>query len=159
MTDRVIHRKQGHGYDEKYSDWRRTRYPQLAKSTSHYCADVDWIEWRKGRPVAVLECRRARLGRTLEDAVASVRLLNNGFQLELLATLAKHLGVPGYIVAISDQDAGSETYEGATFRVVQVVLPTPWPTQFGALVPELSRRLRIVGDLDEGGYAEFLAKL
>ena len=160
MNDRVIHRKQGHGYDEKYSDWRRSRYPNIVKATNHYCADVDWVEWRKGKPVAVIECRRALYGKTLDDAVNSVYQLNNGFQIELLATVAKNLNVAGYIVAISDQNPEDrESYSKATFRVMQVVIPNPYPTKFGTLVPELVRNLKKIDDYDEIGFANFLSKL
>ena len=110
------------------------------------------------KPVALLECRRALHGRTLEDAVQSVITLNNGFQLEMIACLAAGLKIKAYLVAIKDDDPENAGYGKATFQVVEVVPPQPWPQNRQA-VAEIRKLLGKPINYSEQEYANFLALL
>ncbi|RMF28225.1 MAG: hypothetical protein D6759_16245 [Chloroflexi bacterium] len=118
--------------------------------------DVDWIEWRRGNPVAVIECRRAMHGDSAEDAIAHFKRLNRGFQFEVLCRLSFELRVPGYIVGIEDPDPDQHTYQGARFVIEEVVPPETWPKGRLDLGSIETRR---IGEFDEQEYAQFLARL
>jgi hypothetical protein len=155
---RKIHSDKGHGHDEKYSKWRREIFPKITGSTSSYCTDIDWIEWRYGKPVAIIECRRA-IGqlKTAEDAIEHFKKLNNGFQYEVLARLAYELGIPAYIVGIQDPAPCAEDYSGARFVVEEVVPPEKWPSSRST--PSEFLTTKKVGEWNEQQYAEFIAGL
>jgi hypothetical protein len=153
---REIHRDRGLDHDDKYSKWRRNVFPKLVGNSSCYCSDLDWVEWRKGNPVALLECRRALGGRTLRDVIDGYYTLNNGFQLEMLAKLSSRLQVPGYLVAIKDENEQSQQFEAATFLVARVIPPNPWPSgrlNIRAIQLDYQR------ELNEKGYADFINSL
>lgn len=158
MSLKNIHAKQGHGYDEKYSDWRRSRFPELTGKRNCYCADIDWVEWRNGKPVALLECRRALHGKSLGDAINTIIQLNNGFQLEMIACLSAGLNIPSYLVAIKDEDPEGADYSKAEFLVVKINPPVPWPTDRSA-VKKIVDSLGRGENLDELGYANFISSL
>ena len=141
-------------HDNKYSDWRRNRYPDLQNKTA-YCSDIDFIEWRKGKPVAVLELKRCSIG----EAITTLLEQRYGFQGEVIATVAHALRVPAYIVAIEDSDRDSKTYERATFTVVRMNLPTPWLTNKTQLVAALLAGLGEPVRMDELEYSRFLHSL
>lgn len=141
-------------HDNKYSDWRRNRYPDLQNTTA-YCSDIDFIEWRRGKPVAVLELKRCSIG----EAVTTLLEQRYGFQGEVIATVAHALKVPAYIVAIEDSERDSKTYERASFTVVKMNLPTPWLTDSGDLVAAIRAGLGKPVQMDELGYSRFIAAL
>ena len=75
-----VHKDQGHGHDLKYSLWRRINFPKLTNLRNCYTTDIDWLEWRNGKPVAVIECRRVIGGLIDCNAVVNhFKHLNNGF--------------------------------------------------------------------------------
>ena len=153
-TGRKIHIDSTATHDNKYSDWRRNRYPDL-EGTTAYCTDIDFIEWRRGKPVAVLELKRCSIG----EAITTLLEQRYGFQGEVIATVANALQVPAYIVAIDDAQRDSETYERATFTIVRMNLPTPWLANSRALVAHLRANLGEPVRMDERSYARFLAAL
>lgn len=141
-------------HDNKYSDWRRNRYPDL-QNKSAYCSDIDFIEWRKGKPVAVLELKRCSIG----EAITTLLEQRYEFQGEVIATVAHALRVPAYIVAIEDSERDSKTYERATFTVVRMNLPEPWLTDSRQLVAALLAGLGKPVRMDERSYARFIDSL
>jgi hypothetical protein len=141
-------------HDNKYSDWRRNRYPDLQNRIA-YCSDIDFIEWRRGKPVAVLELKRCSIG----EAITTLLEQRYGFQGEVIATVAHALQVPAYIVAIEDSDRDSKTYERATFTVVRMNLPTPWLTDSGDLLAAIRAGLGKPVRMDELEYSRFIAAL
>jgi hypothetical protein len=87
--------------DKKQSMWRRN-YPQWAfNDRTRYCADIDWIEWRKGKPVAAVETTRMK-DRPLDKVVEMFRTRNKGFQQELVYTVASAYPIRSFIVIIED---------------------------------------------------------
>ena len=141
-------------HDNKYSEWRRNIYPDL-QGFKDYCTDIDFIEWRNGKAVAVLELKRCSIG----EAITTVLQERYGFQGEVMATVAHALQVPAYIVAIEDSNRDSKTYERATFTVVRMNLPTPWLTNKTKLVAALLAGLGEPVRMDEVGYSTFLHSL
>ncbi|HEX8378596.1 MAG TPA: hypothetical protein VF602_12325 [Pedobacter sp.] len=121
---RKIHQNQNYDHDEKYSVWRRDIFPELSGVDWAYCTDIDWVEWRRGRPVAFIECRRA-IGSlpTAEAVIKHFKTLNNGFQFEVLARVAKETGAKAYIVGIEDRSIDSDDYSNARFVVEEVIPP------------------------------------
>lgn len=153
-----VHGDKGYDHDKKYSYWRREVFPEKAGTRSAYCTDIDWIEWRNGKPVAILECRRAMRGlKTAQAAVNHIKTCNNGFQFEVIARMAYQLEIPAYLVGIEDPDLeGSKEYARGKFRVEEVVPPNEWPAgrlDIGAL------ETKLVGEMDEATYVRFLADL
>ena len=153
-TGRKIHIDSTATHDNKYSDWRRNRYPDL-EGTTAYCTDIDFIEWRKGRAVAVLELKRC----SIDEVVNTLLELRYGFQGQVIATVAHALQVPAYIVAIEDNERGAKTYERASFTVVRMNLPTPWLANSRELVAALRAGLGEPVRMDERSYARFIASL
>lgn len=153
-TGRKIHIDSNAKHDGKYSDWRRNRYPDL-EGDGAYCTDIDFIEWRGGKPAAVLECKRGTIG----QAVNTILQLRYGFQGQVIATVAHALSVPAYIVAIEDYERDSKTYERASFTVVQMNLPTPWLEGSRELVAALLAGLGEPVRMDERAYARWIASL
>lgn len=154
---RSIHSDQGYDHDKKYSKWRREVFPHLANRTDAYCTDVDWIEWRNGRPVAILECRRA-IGTltTAEAAIEHFKTLTNGFQFEVLARLAHDIGIPGYIIGIQDGLPDSVDYFKSRFIVEKVIPPEDW----GPGRMTLSRiKTERYDAMNEQQYTSFISKL
>jgi len=152
-----IHEDKGHGHDQKYSLWRRNVFPKIVDRRDCYCTDIDWMEWRKGKPVAVIECRRA-IGSlaSCEDVVEHFRKLNNSFQLEVYARIAYELKIRGFIVAIRDDKLDIQDYCMAEFLVEEIIPPDKWPEE--KLDINLIKIKRI-GKFDQEGYSRFLAGL
>ena len=153
-TGRKIHIESSAKHDGKYSDWRRNRYPDL-QGDKHYCTDIDFIEWRDGEAVAVLELKRGTIG----EALTTILKYRYGFQGEAMASFARAMKVPAYIVAIEDYERDSKTYERASFTVVQMNLPNPWPERKRELVPALLANLGEPVRMDELAYARWIASL
>ncbi|CAB4184364.1 hypothetical protein UFOVP1573_6 [uncultured Caudovirales phage] len=153
-TGRKIHIDSNAKHDGKYSDWRRNRYPDLEGDRA-YCTDIDFIEWRKGKAAAVLECKRGTIG----EAITTILELRYGFQGQVIATVAHALRVPAYIVAIQDFNKEGKGYERASFTVVQMNLPTPWLEGSRELVPALLAGLGEPVTMDELAYARWIASL
>lgn len=153
---RTVYEDQEHGNDEKYSKWRRYKLPELVNNTNCYCMDLDWVEWRKGKPRALIECRRALGSKTPEQAIQDFVKKNNGFQYEVLAHMSYALKIPGYIVSIKDNSPEANSYEKAEFLVEQVIPPNPWPV--GRVDINLIKRTPI-GKMDEASYANFINNL
>jgi hypothetical protein len=152
---RQIHADKGVGADTKYSRWRRERFIALEDRTNCYCMDLDWVEWRRGDLAALIETRRALAGKTQEQAVQEFATNQNGFQLECLARLAYCAKVPAYVVSILDPEPESDTYEKASFLVLEVSVPAVWPA--GKLNLERDLPLVKVGTYGEKAYADFIA--
>lgn len=152
-----IHEDQGHGHDSKYSLWRRSIFPNIVGRRDCYCTDIDWMEWRRGRPAAVIECRRA-IGSllTCEDVIKHFKQLNNSFQLEVYARMAHDLGIRAFIVAIKDESPENQDYGQAEFLVEEIIPPIEWPK--GRIDMKLINMVRI-GKFDQEGYSKFLAGL
>ncbi len=153
-----IHPDHGHGYDQKYSKWRRNIFPRKANLRTAYCTDIDWIEWRNGKPVAIIECRRA-IGtlQNAEEAIEHFKSLNRGFQYEVLARLAYQLRIPAYIVGIQDKNPQAEDYSDAVFVVEEVIPPDQWPSS--PLPPSCFLCTKRLGKLTEAEYVQFIAQL
>jgi hypothetical protein len=154
MTE--IHEDRGYDHDRKYSEWRRCIFPKKAGIRNAYCTDIDWIEWRNGNPVAIIECRRA-IGnlRTAEEAISHFKRLNYGFQYEVIAHLAQKLGIKAYIVGIEDPGTASKDYSSGRFLVEEVIPPNPWPVS-GA-VRQIGTRSIVAMSEDE--YVQFIKSL
>ena len=120
MSD--VHNYQGFGSDIKYSKWRRYKLKRWC-----YCTDIDWVEWRNGKPVDIIEGRRL-IGnlKTFNDAIKHFIGLNNGFQLEVYARISHDMGIRAFFVAINDPHPENEEYNGATFKVVEIKTPKYW---------------------------------
>ena len=154
---RQIHTDQGYDHDKKYSKWRREVFPAKAKRTDAYCTDVDWIEWRNGKPVAILECRRA-IGslKTAEEAIEHFKKLTNGFQFEVLARLAHDMGIGAYIIGMQDSSPDSTDYSNARFIVEKVIPPAEWGS--GRML--LSRiKTERYPEMNEQSYISFISEL
>jgi hypothetical protein len=160
MTSRSkINPNAGYGTDSKYSIWRREFYPKLANYYYHFALDLDWIEWRRGRPVALFETKRVLNGRNPMDVIASVWKYQEGLELEMLATFSKGMGIPAFIIAISDPDPLVADYHTATFYVVKVNIPDVWPKEPREIVPTLVDWLSPVKTMGQMDYVEFLNRL
>jgi len=134
------HEDQGYDRDLKYSRWRRN-----GLSRGCYTTDLDWLEWRHGRPVALIETRR-NIGTltTAPKILEHFKTLNNGFQPDVYSTLAKKLGIPAYLVAIIDLAPEQEGYADTTFVVHQIFSMT---------------ELRPVGVFNQAQYTKFIEEL
>lgn len=121
-----IYQDQGHGHDKKYSSWRRD-YPRTRRIRNLYCMDLDWLEWRRGRAVALIETSRT-LGKTAKEVLRRFTDNNAGFQAEVLAYAAMKLEVPAFFVAIDDRNVGDNDYAETTFTVTRIIPITPWPS-------------------------------
>jgi len=108
--------------DKKFSLWRRKYLPRES-----YATDIDWLEWRKGVPVAVIEMKRL-IGtlQTPEDALKFFCENTNGFQLEVYCKIAFCLTIPAYFIAVADQYPDAEDYLMATFIVYKINVPENW---------------------------------
>lgn len=156
--ERKIHADQGYDRDNKYSKWRREIFPKLAKINWAYCTDIDWIEWRQGKPVAFIECRRAVGGiKTAEDAIEHVKKLNFGFQFEVLARLAKETGAKSYIVGIEDKSIDSEDYSNARFVVEEILPPDQYNEKGRINLKEIKTKQLSV--MNQQQYADFIKNL
>lgn len=129
-----------HAYDEdfwfpdkKYSRFRRRRtydYFEASgakyKGRQMYCLDIDWVEWRNGNPVAIIETTRC-CKKTLRETYVAWLNRNNGLQCEAAYRIAQALGVRAYIVLIDDplyhmDGAGDDDeYREAHFHVCLIV--------------------------------------
>lgn len=156
MSDE-IHEDKGHGHDQKYSLWRRNIFPKIVNRRDCYCTDIDWIEWRGGKPAAVIECRRA-IGSlsTCEEVIDHFKKLNNSFQLEVYARMAYEMKIRGFIVAIRDDDPEGQDFSKAEFLVEEIIPPDRWPE--GRLDTRLIK-MKMIGKFDQDGYSRFLAGL
>lgn len=103
--------------DSKYSQWRRN-YPFRSKQIRKlYCTDIDWVEWRGGRPVAIVETTRCG-GKPVNDCAGAYMNRNNGFQAEVAFTVADKLKIPAYLVLIDDKSPGQDDdYSNTVFYV------------------------------------------
>jgi hypothetical protein len=153
-TGRKIYIESSATHDNKYSDWRRNRYPDL-EGDGAYCTDIDFIEWRDGKAVAVLELKRGTIG----EAINTILKLRYGFQGQVIATVAQALKVPAYIVAIEDFNKEGKGYERASFTVLQMNLPNPWLASSRELVPAMLANLGEPVRMDEAAYARWIASL
>lgn len=154
----TVHQNKGHDYDYKYSNWHRNVLPELIeKGRICYCTDIDWIEWRNNKPVAMIECRRA-IGflKTCDDVIEHFLKLNHGFQFEVYARIAYMSKIKAYIVAIKDNNPSAEDYLGAEFLVVEIVPPSSWD---GKTNIRASASLRKIGCFNQNEYALFLLNL
>jgi len=152
----MVSEDKGHGHDGKYSAWRRHYFKDTLEIDGLFCTDIDWIEWRKGKPVAIIECRRAIGGlKTAQAAINHVKGHNNGFQLEVLAKLAHDLKIDAYIVGIED-DANSNDYSNARFVVEKIEPPTPRPD--GRLDVTKIKTVPM-NPMDLNGYVKFIVDL
>lgn len=154
---REIHQDKGHGHDMKYSSWRRNNFPKLTSTTKCYTTDIDWLEWRNGKPVAVIECRRV-IGelKTCEEVINHFRKLNNGFQLEVYARLAFELKIKAFVVAIDDKTPSEDGFSNSKFLVKEIIPPENWPRGWIDLD---TIKTEEVGLFNEQSYAEFIAEL
>jgi len=152
-----IHSDKGHGYDVKYSLWRRYVFPNIVNRRDCYTTDIDWLEWRKGKPVALIECRRV-IGelKNCEDVISHFRNLNNGFQLEAYARIAYELKIKSFIVAINDKSESDPSYKDAEFLVEQIIPPEVWPMGRINLSNIVTKR---IGTFTEKEYAKFISDL
>jgi hypothetical protein len=152
-----IHANQGHGHDEKYSEWRRSTLPDLVKRRDCYCTDIDWLEWRKGKPVAIIECKRAMSKQTGKTAIQNLKTLTNGFQIEVLVTCGHKIGIPVYLVGILDGDKQeAKKYKNSKFYVEEAIPPNPWPQKLNV---KKDITYKLIGEFSEQEYADFLAQL
>ena len=156
MSD--IHKDKGFDHDPKYSLWHRNKLPIITKKRDLYCSDIDWVEWRNGRPVALIECRRA-IGslKNADDVINHFKTLNNGFQLELYARLSSTLKINAFLVAIEDPYPDMEEYSSASFTVVHIIPPKDSQLQGRKFLDGIE--LKNLGVGDEEKYAGFLSKL
>jgi hypothetical protein len=152
-----IHPDMGHGPDMKYSLWRRYIFPKIVDRRDCYTTDIDWLEWRKGKPVAIIECRRV-IGslKNCKDVISHFRKLNNGFQLEAYARIAYELKIKAFVVAIDDKSESDDSYKDAEFCVEQIVPPNVWPSGRIELSNIVTKR---IGRFNEREYAEFISDL
>jgi len=152
-----VYGDKGHGHDQKYSLWRREQFPKIAQRRDCYCSDLDWVEWRNGKPVALLECRRA-IGtlKTAEAVIAHFTVLNNGFQLEMYARLSYELKIPAFLIAIEDRNLEKDDYADARFIVEKITPPDNWPEGRLNLKQII---LTEMGIYNQEEYAQFLASL
>jgi len=153
----MVHTDKGHGHDQKYSLWRRECFPKISQRRDCYCSDLDWIEWRKGKPVALLECRRV-IGslKTIKDVVTHFISLNNGFQLELYARLSFELRIPAYLIIISDNAIDEVDYSKALFGIGKIIPPNVWPK--GRMDVNQIEVIK-VGIFNQEEYVQFLVDL
>jgi hypothetical protein len=122
-----IYDDKGHGHDVKYSQWRRS-YPNTKGIRNLYCTDIDWLEWRNGKPVALVEVSRTLGTSRPEEVVKRFTENNYGFQAEALAFVAMKLEVPAFLVVIDEPHSTSQTnYTSATFYVTKINPILPWP--------------------------------
>lgn len=158
MNNMGIHKDMGHGLDQKYSKWRRDIFPNIVKRRDCFCTDIDWLEWRKGKPIAVIECRRA-IGtlKNCEDVIEHFKKLTNGFQLEVYARIAYELKIRAFIVAIKDNNPDNEEYNNAEFLVEEIIPPRPWP--IGRLKNMDLIQLKRIGLFNQEDYAKFISEL
>lgn len=111
--------------DKKQSMWRRN-YPQWIGDRTRYCADMDWIEWRRGKPVAAVETTRTK-GRPLDVVVEKFRTRNKGFQQELVYTMATGKEIRSFLVVIDDpnwqnrDESFMVAYKHADFHVYEMI--------------------------------------
>ncbi len=155
MTE--IHPDMGHGADRKYSLWRRNIFPRIVDRRDCYTTDIDWLEWRRGKPVAIIECRRVKGNlKNCEEAILHFRNLNNGFQLEVYARIAFELKIKAFVVAIDDKSEFSDSYKDTEFCVEQIIPPDVWPSGRIELSNLVTKR---IGTFTEGEYARFISNL
>lgn len=115
-----VHKDQGLDRDLKYSRFRRY-FPFKCGYRNLYCTDLDWIEWRKGKQVAVVEVTRT-LGKPVDEVLSNFINRNNGFQKEVLVTVADELDVPAYVTIISDPNQHEDPdYNDADFYVYRLI--------------------------------------
>jgi hypothetical protein len=152
-----VHKDQGHGQDSKYSLWRRINFPKLTNLRNCYTTDIDWLEWRNGKPIAIIECRRVIGGLSDCNAVVThFKTLNNGFQLEAYARLAYELKIKAFVVAINDKNPEVSDYSDSEFLITEIIPPETWPE--GRLnINEI--KLQEIGLFNEEKYAEFISRL
>lgn len=144
-----VHEDKGFDRDIKYSKWRRYNLPRNC-----YCTDIDFLEWRNGKPKALIETRRA-IGnlKTLEDVIKHFIKLNNGFQFEVYAHLSFKLDIPAYVVAIADSEPYNDNYNNSLFLVYELVIPKTNYFIFSEV------KLRKVGLMGEPEYIKFLSNI
>lgn len=111
--------------DQKYSMFRRN-YPYSLGDRIRYCADIDWIEWRDGKPVAAVETTRLK-DRTWEECLRMFQTRNKGFQPELVKTIADRSHIRSFVVLIDDprwrnrKEDFSVAYTNTQFHVFELI--------------------------------------
>ncbi len=106
--------------DEKYSKFRYD-FPFSQGRRDLYCTDIDWVEWRKGNPRAIVEVTRC-FGKNQEEVADDYLHRNNGFQAEVAYRIAKRNIVKAYLVVIDDQyPFVNDDYESATFYIYELI--------------------------------------
>lgn len=107
--------------DSKYSQWRRD-FPYKSRNIRKlYCTDIDWVEWRRGKPVAIIETTRCH-GKAPMDCLNNYLTRNNGFQPEVAFKIAKALEVPAYLVLIADPaPSQQDDFRNAVFYVAELI--------------------------------------
>jgi hypothetical protein len=106
--------------DKKYSLFRRNYPYDKHEIRDMYCTDVDWVEWRNGRPVAILETTRC-YGKPVRETMQDYLDRAKGFQCEVTFTVADALKVKAYLVLIDDPwPEAEDDYGNTTFYVCEI---------------------------------------
>lgn len=110
--------------DGKYSDWRY-EYPISKGVRDLYCTDIDWVEWRGGKPRVFIETTRC-FGRDPQEVAHNYLTRNKKFQADVITRIAGRCRIPAYLVVIEDPaPEENDNYINATFHVYRILKINP----------------------------------